>query len=105
MARVKVPESKVPPARVQFLNAAAELTDGARDRSYGPPSINLKCSGNLKREIRRAMVEAGVTLSPACLDALDNVLQKVARVATGPSPSADTFIDMAAYAAIAGECY
>lgn len=94
-------QDKIPPVRVAMLHKAAELTDGDRDTEYGPPAKNLgECAA-----LWRSYIEGkyGV-LAP--IDSEDvawmNVLQKIARTYTG-SAKPDTYIDAAAYSAIAGE--
>lgn len=92
--------NKSAPLRVQILNDAARLTAGERDDEYGPPAINLAASGELKALFRKHLVRA---MSAAELEAIDMALTKLGRIATGPKPKLDTYIDAAAYLAIAGE--
>lgn len=88
------------PARVAILNEGAKLTSGDRDATYGDPVINLACSGELKAVFRKYMQRK---LSTAELEAIDMVLTKVGRIATGPKFHRDTYVDAATYMAIAGE--
>lgn len=94
-------QDKIPPVRVAMLQRAAELTNGDRDAEYGPPAKNLsECAA-----LWRAYIEGkyGVTTPITAEDvAWMNVLQKVARSYSG-SAKPDTYIDAAAYSAIAGE--
>lgn len=94
--------------RVKLLKAAISHTAGDRDKEYGSPYDNLgDCaelwSAYLINKYR------GVTLDniPFALTAEDvahlNVLQKMARTFSG-NVKCDTYEDMAAYSAIAGEC-
>lgn len=85
--------------RVELLNEAARLTGQDRNREYGEPRPNMQCAGELKEVIRRWRSRS---VSPAELEALDMCCTKMARLMTG-KPKADTYIDLAAYAAIAGE--
>lgn len=94
------PPVDIRPVRVQILHEGAFLTNGERDAEYGPPAINLAASGELKAVFRRHIVRA---ISPAELEAIDMVLTKLGRIATGLSPKRDTYVDAAAYIAIAGE--
>lgn len=88
------------PERILALEEAASLTSGERDAAYGPPTVNLAASGELKATMRKHMVRH---LSPAELEALDMVLTKVGRIITGPKPKRDNYVDGAAYMAIAWE--
>ncbi|WP_139202691.1 DUF6378 domain-containing protein [Rhodopseudomonas pseudopalustris] len=88
------------PVRVTILEEGAGLTNGSRDASYGPPKVNLACSGELKAVFRKHMRRQ---LSAGELEAIDMVLTKVGRVATSPKPVRDTYVDGATYFAIAGE--
>lgn len=92
-------EHKVRPARVEMLAEAMDLTWGARDKEYGPPAINLRAAGDLKATMRKHIVR---DIGPAELEALDMVLTKLARIITG-TPKRDSYVDLAAFAAIAGE--
>ncbi len=87
------------PERVKILNEGAELTFGARDDEYGPPEINMACSGALKKALRDHMTR---DISLAELEAIDMALTKIGRLATG-TPKRDTYVDAATYLAIAGE--
>jgi hypothetical protein len=88
------------PERVQILNEGARLTNGNRDIEYGPPSINLAAAGELKAVFRKHLRRA---ISPGEAEAIDQVLTKIGRVATGTEPKRDTYVDGATYFAIAGE--
>lgn len=95
------PEPTVPdPLRVQYLNKGASLTSGDRDAEYGDPLVNMRCAGELKAVIRRYLSRP---MDPGEAEAIDMVITKLSRVATG-APKADTYIDGATYFAIAGEC-
>lgn len=88
------------PERVNILHEGAMLTHGNRDKEYGPPMINLAAAGELKAVFRRHCRRA---ISAAELEAIDQVLTKIGRVATGLDPKRDTYVDGATYFAIAGE--
>lgn len=89
------------PERVNILHEGAMLTNGNRDREYGPPTINLAAAGELKAVFRRHLRR---NVSAAEMEAIDNVLTKLGRLATGLEPKRDTYVDGATYFAIAGEC-
>lgn len=85
--------------REQILAEGAALTAGERDKEYGPPAINMAASGALKAAFREHMVR---DISLAELEAIDMALTKLGRLATGAAKR-DTYVDCAAYIAIAGE--
>jgi len=94
--------------RVQYLQTAIALTAGDRDKEYGPPYVNLTdCaalfSAYIAAKYRGKIVAANSFVLTAEDVAWLNVLQKMARTFSG-QPKPDTYIDAAAYAAIAGEC-
>lgn len=95
--------------RKDLLKSAKELTCGDRNAAYGPPYENLSDCAMLFTAYLCAKY-GGVILDPKqfALTAEDiahfNVLQKMARSWRGDEPRPDTYIDMAAYSAIAGEC-
>lgn len=101
--------------REEYLLAARDLTCGSRDIEYGPPMQNLSdCAAlftaYLEGKTRGRIIAATggeLMVGQYELTAEDvawlNVLQKVARTFSG-QPKEDTYIDAAAYAAIAGEC-
>ncbi|MCH4543179.1 DUF6378 domain-containing protein [Ochrobactrum sp. A-1] len=92
-------KSKAVPDRVSILQEGAKLTFGARDAEYGPPEVNMACSGALKKALRDHMTRK---MTPAELEAIDMALTKIGRLATG-TPKRDTYVDAATYLAIAGE--
>lgn len=88
-----------PPLRVQLLREGAQLTNGARDKEYGPPALNMAASGELKAVFRKYLARK---ISPAELEAIDMALTKIGRLACGV-PKRDTYVDASTYLAIAGE--
>jgi hypothetical protein len=88
------------PERVRILQDGAQLTHGNRDKEYGPPALNLAAAGELKIVFRKHLRRE---ISAAELEAIDQVLTKLGRVATGLDPKRDTYVDGATYFAIAGE--
>ena len=82
--------------RIEILEEAALLigTDGARERDYGTPQENFKRIADGWAVILQADVSAEqVALCMAWL--------KLARLVNGPHP--DSYVDAAAYMALAGE--
>ena len=63
------------------------------------PAVNMAASGALKAAFREHMVR---DISLAELEAIDMALTKLGRLATGKAKR-DTYVDCAAYIAIAGE--
>lgn len=96
------------PTRVEILRTAEKLTKGDRDVEYGPPYDNLSDCALLFSAYICAKY-GGNTVDSLSLEltaediAWLNVLQKMARTFSG-NPKLDTYIDAAAYSAIAGEC-
>lgn len=88
------------PPRVQVLEEAAALTNGDRDKTYGPPHVNMGAAGRLKALMRELATR---DISPAELEALDMMLTKLGRVITGPAPHRENYVDGSAYFALAYE--
>ncbi len=86
--------------RVSILKEGAELTSGSRDADYGPPAINMAAAGELKMVFRKHITR---DMSVAELEAIDMALTKLGRIATGPKPKRDNYVDCACYVAISGE--
>lgn len=94
--------------RGQILKDAAELTEGDRNKAYGPPYENLdNCavlfSAYLYAKYGGEIIDPNQFSLIAEDVAWFNVMQKIERTFTG-APREDTYIDAAAYAAIAFEC-
>jgi hypothetical protein len=92
------------PTRVQTLETAISLTNGDRDKSYGPPINNLTDCAELWNAYIHTKQRATNNLE---LDAEDvawmMVLVKMTRsFQKGYHP--DNYTDASAYSAIAGEC-
>ena len=106
---------KLIPIREQILNLAIKHTMGDRNKSYGPPVINLGDIAELwtaylagKAKGRQIGATGGQDLAGQFeLTAEDvawmNVLQKMARTFQ-PELKQDNYEDATAYSAIAGEC-
>lgn len=89
------------PLRGAILLQALEATTKARNVTYGDPSVNLQCAGELKAIYTKY---AGDKYCEAHDEAIEMVLTKIGRIATGQPGHDDTYIDAAAYVAIASEC-
>ncbi len=87
--------------RVVVLETAAELTGTRRCATYGEPNINLTCAAELQRVYKEY---AGDKYSPAHDVAINEIMLKLSRIATGKPGHEDNYIDGAAYFAIAHEC-
>lgn len=80
--------------RTQTLEAARDLLNGDRQDDYGPPEVNFR------RISTGWQVILGADVSPEQV-ALCMAWLKIARLANGPH--GDSYIDGAAYLAIASE--
>lgn len=85
-----------------ILDTAREATMGDRNRTHGDPMDNLGLAGELKVLFRTYARKAMRPISAAEQEAIDLCLTKISRIAVG-SLNPDNYIDLAAYAAIAGE--
>mgnify|MGYP001047053136 FL=1 len=92
--------------RSEILEAAHDCVCGKREQDYGKPEDNFNTIGLLwsvylnaaHPEYTKAFPYNGITAKDV---ATMMALLKVARIATGSSP--DSFVDLAGYAACAGE--
>ena len=90
--------------RAEILDSAKEIVTKDREEQYGSPEDNFATIAEFWTtyvKTRCVSPEADVNISPADVGAM-MVLHKTARIAGG-SEKADTFIDIAGYAACAGE--
>lgn len=92
--------------RAEILEAARVCVCGEREHDYGKPEDNFSTIGLLWGVyLRAAHPELAKVMAINHIDAKDvatmMALLKVARIATGSSP--DSFVDLAGYAACAGE--
>lgn len=90
--------------RDEILEAACRCVCGEREHDYGTPEDNFTTIGLLWGVYLRA-ANPNINLAINGITAKDvaamMALLKVARIATGSSP--DSFVDLAGYAACAGE--
>ena len=90
--------------KAEILEAARVCVCGEREQDYGSPENNFETIGLLWSVYLRAahpeinLAINGITAKEV---AAMMALLKVARIATGSSP--DSFVDLASYAACAGE--
>lgn len=105
------PSEGVKPTRVMMLEVAKILTDGDRNKAYGPPFDNLSdCSAlwnayiNSKWGCLKVQADGSYKVDLNAEDvAWMMTLVKMTR-SFQPGYHPDNYIDSAAYAAIAGEC-
>lgn len=83
--------------RAEILRKATECVTGQRQQDYGSPEDNFTIISKLWS------IYLGMQISPEDV-AMMMCLLKVARIATAPEiPTEDCFVDLAGYAACAGE--
>ena len=92
--------------RPEILDAARSCVCGKREQDYGTPENNFATIGMFwYTYLLAAHPDLAIMLTPDHITAKDvavmMALLKVARIATGSSP--DSFVDLAGYAACAGE--
>ena len=92
-----------PSVRQQLLENAVSLTCGDRNRAYGEPFENMLNTAALLQAYLEGVAGDHTRQLSAKDAACIMVLVKLART-FGTPYSSDTYTDMAAYAAIAGEC-
>lgn len=92
--------ARKPSIREDVLSEASLLTSGDRNKSYGPPARNLERAAAL---MRAYFGDRSIKSATSADFAAINVIIKLARVATNPTHR-DSWVDMAAYAAIGYEC-
>lgn len=96
--------TEILPVREQILSTARDYTIGDRDQSYGDPIVNLSLARHLKSMCWTTWTQNSPRMiSPAEWEAIDMILVNIARLVVGPAPGRDRYIDIAGYAAIAGE--
>lgn len=92
--------------RAEILEKARQCVCGDRELDYGKPEDNFETIGLMwgvylraaHPELAKALAINGITAKDV---AVMMALLKAARIATGASP--DSFVDLAGYAACAGE--
>lgn len=91
------------PERVKIMLDGAALTSGPRDGTYGRPQFNMACSAALKEVFWTFQAQSARRMTLAEREAIDMVLTKLGRIATGPKVHRDNYVDGSTYFAIAGE--
>jgi hypothetical protein len=89
------------PVRGKILDAASEATLKARHEIYGDPFTDMSVAAEFEVTYRKA---AHGKYHPAHDEAIRRVFMKLARIACGAPGHEDSYIDAAAYMAIAAEC-
>lgn len=94
--------------RGEILEQARNLTEGDRNKAYGSPFPNMQCFTVLVSEYLNGRIDATQSNPKEVkISAVDGAiimcLAKISRIAANPTHM-DSFTDLAAYAAIAGEC-
>lgn len=87
--------------RENILSKASEATGKTRHEIYGDPFTDMNCAAEFEALYRK---HAGVKYSPAHDEAMRRVFCKLARIACGKPGHEDSYVDLAAYIAIAFEC-
>lgn len=90
--------------RPEILDAAKACVCGQREQDYGTPEDNFRVVADLWGTYIKARCVSTDTDVSFCPDdvAMMMALLKIARIATG-SGTADSFVDLAGYAACGGE--
>lgn len=88
--------------RGQILEDARNLTEGDRNRTYGCPVANMGQFADLVTAYLQPKLMEGHRLTPVDA-AVVMCLTKISRIGVNPNHR-DSYVDLAAYAAIAGEC-
>lgn len=89
------------PFRGIVLQQASQATLKTRHEVYGDPFIDMQCAAQLTALYRE---HAGDKYHPAHDEAMARVFIKIARIACGIPGHTDSYVDAAAYMAIAAEC-
>lgn len=90
--------------RKDILETAVEITTTDRNEWYGEPEDNFKLIAEFWQSYIKTCVDPGADISISAGDVANMmILFKVARAATALDQKADTFIDIAGYAACGGE--
>lgn len=87
--------------RSEILKEAEKCVCGEREQDYGKPENNFKNIAGLWKAYLAAAHPGKFSFLAAKDVAIMMALLKIARIATGENP--DSFVDLAGYAACAGE--
>ena len=97
--------SRPKPDRAYILDMAKSIVTGEREKSYGKPEDNFRIIGEMWETYLRARCvtpDGGIDILPEDVAIMMAIL-KIARIASG-NYKVDSYIDLAGYAACAGEC-
>lgn len=89
------------PFRGIVLQQASQATLKTRHEVYGDPFTDMQCAAAFTALYRQ---HAGEKYHPAHDEAMARVFIKIARIACGIPGHTDSYVDAAAYMAIAAEC-
>lgn len=104
VAKLKSKSGSAEPERVRLLKKGIDLTNGDRNRTYGPPFDNLDACAKMWSSYMSAKYEIPETFRFTAEDVAHMMqLVKMTRTFHGPY-HADNYLDNAVYGAIAGEC-
>lgn len=88
--------------RTDILNAANKIVNGAREQQYGKPEDNFSTIADLWNAYLTGVSKWGIDIGTVDVANM-MILLKIARCAPATLPKADNFVDIAGYAACAGE--
>lgn len=88
--------------RADILEAAKTCVTGQREQDYGSPEDNFQAIADLWNSYLSANTKFDPDITPHDV-AMMMCLLKIARTATGDAYHMDNYIDLAGYAACAGE--
>lgn len=88
-------------ANVSESHGSVEKTLMQRKNVHGLFSHNADLSQTLKRMVKHHAAAADVNLSNVQLEAIDNICQKLSRIASGDPNHLDHWHDIAGYATLA----
>ena len=88
--------------RESILDEANKIIYGDREQTYGHPSKNLECIGDMWSAYLRSRFNINIELKAEDV-ALMNVLLKVSRLGNTPNLR-DSLVDICGYAALVERC-
>jgi hypothetical protein len=99
-----LPEQPKPGVRAKVLQTAETLVNGDRNKQYGPPDSDFRRTANFWQEYLKGVVEARgeLRLEPHDVGVMMALL-KISRITWSPG-KADSWVDLAGYAACAADC-
>ncbi len=85
--------------RKEILEKAIQYTCSDRNLTYGEPTVNMQCLGELIKVYKKYSNNSSISHETCMFQ----VFAKIARIACGVLKD-DNYIDLGAYAAMAYEC-